>query len=145
MTTSIEPRLSLDHYSIRTSELSACRRFYGELLGLREGFRPPFNFPGIWYYAGEVSVVHIVGVDPDNPGATADYLGARAAIESGSGVIDHVAFAARGLRATRERLRQEGVSFRERTVPNLGLIQLFVEDPNGITLELNFQAAEMAA
>ena len=42
----------LGHYSIRTTDLQASRTFYTEILGLREGFRPPFNFPGIWLYQG---------------------------------------------------------------------------------------------
>lgn len=43
------------------------------------------------------------------------------------------------------RLRESGVEPRERTVPVLGLHQVFVDDPNGVVVELNFPAAEHAA
>jgi catechol 2,3-dioxygenase-like lactoylglutathione lyase family enzyme len=135
--------LALDHYSIRTTELEACRRFYGEILGLRDGPRPPFKFPGVWFYADDAAVVHIVGLDPQSPASTLEYLGERAdGVARGSGTIDHVAFRATGLEPMRSRLAASGVAFRERTVPSLGLHQLFVEDPNGITVELNFPATE---
>jgi hypothetical protein len=35
------------------------------------------------------------------------------------------------------------VPYRERTVPGLGLHQLFIEDPSGITIELNYPADEV--
>ena len=37
------------------------------------------------------------------------------------------------------------MSFRERTVPNIGLHQLFLSDPDGVVIELNFPAAEHTA
>jgi len=63
----------------------------------------------------------------------------------GSGAVDHVAFFATGLADTLARLKDKGVECRERTVPALGLYQVFVTDPNGIVVELNFPAAEAVA
>ena len=40
------PIHKLAHFSVRTGALDASRRFYCNVLGLREGFRPPFDFPG---------------------------------------------------------------------------------------------------
>ena len=34
---------------------------------------------------------------------------------------------------------------RERTVPDLGLHQVFLDDPNGVVIELNYPAAEKTA
>jgi hypothetical protein len=45
----------------------------------------------------------------------------------------------------RDTLRREHLEFRERTVPDLGLHQVFVEDPSGVTIELNFPCAEAHA
>ena len=64
--------LSLNHVSIRTSDLEACRRFYVDVLGLAAGPRPDFPFPGVWLYAGPTTawsnaVVHVIGIDPANP------------------------------------------------------------------------------
>jgi hypothetical protein len=92
------------------------------------------------------AVVHIIGMDPADPVGLKRYLGDRDPSSlRGSGAVDHVAFFATGLVAMRAHLRQLGVSARERTVPNIGLHQLFLDDPNGVVVELNYPAAEQAA
>ena len=143
--------IALNHISIRTLDVSACERFYADLLGLVSGPRPPFPFPGVWLYAGDTAVyanavLHIIGIDRDAPEGLQGYLGSRDdAGLKGSGAVDHVAFFATGLAPMLTRLKQAEVSCRERTVPSLGLYQVFVEDPNGIVVELNYPAAEGAA
>lgn len=143
--------ISLNHFSIRTPDLDACERFYAGLLGLRVGPRPPFPFPGLWLYAGDTAdyanaAVHIIGIDRNDPEGLKRYLGDRdEAGLKGTGVVDHVAFFATGLAETLARLQAHGVACRERTVPALGLHQVFVDDPNGVVVELNFPAAEAAA
>lgn len=137
----------LGHYSIRTGDLEASRRFYTEVLGLREGFRPPFRFPGIWLYLGgdeaDFGVVHIIGIDRDDPQGLQEYLGDRDETSlTGTGAVDHVAFLATGLADMRARLAARGAPFTGRTVPSLGLYQLFVTDPSGVTVELNYQHDE---
>ena len=141
----------LDHYSIRTPEVEASRRFYTEVMGFTVGFRPPFKFPGIWLYNGAqypetTGVVHIIGIDPNDPQGLKDYLGDRDVTSlQGTGTVDHMAFFATGLADMRARLQNHGIAFRERTVPSLGIHQVFFEDPSGVTLELNYPAAETAA
>jgi len=143
--------LSLNHYSIRTTDLDACERFYCGLLGLVVGPRPPFPFPGLWLYTGDTAVwanaaVHIIGIDRNDPAGLKQYLGDRdEASLHGTGAVDHVAFFATGLAETLQRLRSQGIELRERTVPLLNLHQVFVNDPNGVVVELNFPAAEKAA
>ena len=140
----------LDHYSIRTLDIEASRRFYTEVMGFTVGFRPPFKFPGLWLYNGAqypetTGVVHIIGIDPDDPQGLKDYLGDRdPASLQGTGTVDHMAFTATGLAGMRERLVRQGITYRERTVPSLGIHQVFFEDPSGVTLELNYPAAEAA-
>lgn len=141
----------LDHYSIRTLDIEASRRFYTEVMGFTPGFRPPFKFPGLWLYNGAqypetTGVVHIIGIDPNDPQGLKDYLGDRdVASLQGTGTVDHMAFTATGLTDMRARLSTHGIAFRERTVPSLGIHQVFFEDPSGVTLELNYPAAEAAA
>ncbi len=143
--------ISLNHFSIRTVDLDACERFYCGLLGLKKGPRPPFPFPGLWLYAGETdkydnAAVHIIGIDRNDPEGLKKYLGDRDETSlAGSGAVDHVAFFATGLKETLARLKANGIEGRERTVPVLGLHQVFIDDPNGIVVELNFPAAEKAA
>ena len=138
----------LDHYSIRTLDIEASRRFYTEIMGFQEGFRPPFDFPGVWMYNGapypeSCGVVHIIGIDLKNPEGLKAYLGDKE-LDSleGTGTVDHMAFAATGLDEMRRRLGQHKIEFRERTVPSLGLHQLFLEDPSQVTIELNYPAQE---
>ena len=143
--------IALNHFSIRTVDLDACERFYCGLLGLKKGPRPPFPFPGLWLYAGETdrydnAAVHIIGIDRNDPEGLKKYLGDRDETSlAGSGAVDHVAFFATGLKETLARLKSNGIEGRERTVPVLGLHQVFIDDPNGIVVELNFPAAEKAA
>ena len=143
--------ISLNHFSIRTVDLDACERFYCGLLGLKKGPRPPFPFPGLWLYAGETdtydnAAVHIIGIDRNDPEGLKKYLGDRDETSlAGSGAVDHVAFFSTGLKETLDRLKANGIEGRERTVPLLGLHQVFIDDPNGIVVELNFPAAEKAA
>ena len=137
------PISRLDHYSIRTTDLAATKRFYTDVMGFAAGPRPSFNFPGVWLYQDKVAVVHVVGIDPDDPSGLNEYLGDKGGDKgmdgaTGTGTIDHVAFLCTDVAAMRERFRAAGVPFRDRLVPSLNLEQVFLEDPNGVTIELNF-------
>jgi catechol 2,3-dioxygenase-like lactoylglutathione lyase family enzyme len=133
----------LAHYSVRATDLDASRRFYEAVLDLRSGYRPPFEFPGVWLYAGadeaDLGVVHLIGAN--EAGSLRAYLGDRGAT-AGGGAVDHVAFLASDWPALRARCRAHGVAYAKRRVPTLGLLQVFLEDPSGVIVELNFPAAE---
>ncbi len=140
----------LDHYTLRTPDLAAARWFYVEVLGLTDGPRPPFDFPGAWLYAGQgeaaLPVVHLVGVDPRPGKGLTSYLGeAPAAAQVGTGAVDHIAFTAKGWPELRARCTALGVPYDRRTVPGLGLHQVFLRDPCGVRIELNYPAAEADA
>jgi len=141
---------SLDHCSIRTVKLEETRDFYVDLLGMIDGERPDFDFPGNWLYVDGRPVIHLVGVDPDNPSGLIAYLGGDVDAEKldgsgGSGAFDHVAFRAREPEKLMALLKARNIGFRERKVPDLDLFQIFIEDPNGITVELNYFTDEQAA
>ena len=132
------PLEKIDHYAIRTQRMDETKDFY-EALGLHAGARPEFPFPGHWMYAGDIPVVHIVGIDPDNPDGLYDYLGLKdVEFLDGSGAVDHLAFRASDPEGLKIILKDRNVKYREREVPNLGLLQIFVEDPNDITVEINY-------
>ena len=122
----------LDHYLVVAGDLERTRAFYVDVLGLRAGPRPPFDFAGYWLYAGEHALVHLV--DGSRGGASG-----RA---GDTGPLDHVAFAATGLADMLAHLARHGIEPRQRRVPQQGLHQLFVRDPDGVTVELNYAAAE---
>lgn len=129
----------LDHFSIRTTDVDGTRDFFVRVLGMTSGERPPFKFPGAWLYCGEKDVIHIIGIDPSDKSGLVEYLGDREETAlTGTGAIDHLAFMAEDIDAMRARLTVEGIASREREVPLLGVRQIFLEDPNGVTIELNF-------
>ena len=131
---------SLDHCTIRTTKLQETRDFFVDILGLEDGERPDFPFPGAWLYTDSTAVIHLIGVDPDDPSGLQRYVGGEISTESlqGSGAFDHIAFRANDPSVLTERLKQADYEYRERQVPNMNLFQIFVEDPNGITIELNY-------
>jgi hypothetical protein len=85
-------------------------------------------------------------MDPKDPEGLKKYLGDRdVSALTGSGAIDHIAFFADGLSDMLAHLKTWGVAPRQRTVPSIGLHQLFLDDPNGVVVELNYPAAEKQA
>jgi catechol 2,3-dioxygenase-like lactoylglutathione lyase family enzyme len=124
------PISGMNHFTVLTSDLAASRAFYVDLLGLAEGFRPDLGFPGAWLYAGDQAVLHIIAGRglPANP----------------RGVIDHIAFSARDLRAVAARLTERGVAYDLGRLPETGAWQLFCLDPSGARVELDFEAGEPA-
>ncbi len=143
--------LSLNHFSIRTTDIVASRAFYEKVLGLTVGPRPDFPFPGLWMYNGDHAhvanaMVHIIGIDKNNPDGLKQYLGEMDEAKlHGSGAVDHIALMTTGLAQMLTHLKQLGVPCRERTVPAIHLHQVFVDDPSGIVIELNYPAAEKEA
>jgi len=134
---------SLDHCSIRTAKLAPTRDFYVDVLGMTDGDRPDFPFPGNWLYVDDRAVLHLVGIDPDDPSGLEEYLGAVDLDDlDGSGAVDHLAFRADRPDELMGRLNRLGVAYRERKVPDMDLFQIFLEDPNGVTIELNYFAAD---
>src|SRR3954462_7406549 len=121
------PVRSLQHINIRCADVEATKDFYVELIGLVVGPRPPFASQGYWLYAGNDPVVHLVQ-KPDGEAQSGPDTGA----------LDHIAFEGIALDATRSALKARGKVFREAVVPRDGVIQLFVPDPDGVLLELNF-------
>ena len=139
---------SLNHFSIRTTDLDATRVFYETVIGLTVGPRPPFPFPGLWLYNGDHAstanaMVHVIGIDKNDPNGLKQYLGDRdVGSLQGTGAVDHIALMATGLTAMLAHLGRLGVPYRERTVPAIGLHQLFLDDPCGLVIELNYPADE---
>jgi catechol 2,3-dioxygenase-like lactoylglutathione lyase family enzyme len=121
----------LDHFNIRTRNLAATVRFYEDVLGLEKGPRPNFAFPGAWMYSEGKAVVHLVDIAATSEPQKPD-----------SGVVHHVAFASRGFDDMKQRLKAKDMRFEARQVPGGELWQIFVDDPNGVLIELNYEAAK---
>lgn len=122
---------TLEHYTIRCRDLEATRAFYDNALGLKPGPRPDFNVPGYWIYCGGVPVVHLVEAGNE----AAEVSGQHA-----TGPIDHIAFRGTDRERMREHFSNLGLDFEENSVPGGRLHQIFLHDPDGIRIELNFRS-----
>lgn len=126
----------INHFSIRTEKVSETVHFYCDVLGLKDGFRPPFKFPGAWLYIENQPIVHILDISDEDNNLNA-YLGKRQK-SAGTGSVDHIALECKDYSGFHRKLSLLGLEFQERFPPETEQRQLFVEDPNGITIELIF-------
>jgi catechol 2,3-dioxygenase-like lactoylglutathione lyase family enzyme len=132
----------LEHFLIQPEDLEATKEWYVAALGLTVGPHPDFGFPVYWLYAAGRDVLHMTQGGSRASESRRRYLGQESQTTIGTGVIDHIAFRATGLQETINRLTGLGITFRERRVDGQGLYQLFLFDPNGVKVELNFAAVE---
>ena len=136
------PLSHMEHFLIQAEDLEATKDWYVRVLGLRVGPHPDFKFPVYWLYLGDADVLHMTQGGKNISKNRKTYLGQESDATQGSGVIDHVAFRASGLTDMIAHLGRRGIEFKERQVNDQGLYQLFVFDPNGVKVELNYPAAE---
>lgn len=136
------PLSHLEHFLVQTADIAATRDWYVNVLGFREGPHPDFKFPVVWLYLGDRDVIHLTEGGKDTSENRKRYLGQQSDALHGSGVVDHFAFRCTGLVEMMEHLKRTGVEFRQRQVDDQGLYQLFLLDPNGVKIELNFANAE---
>ena len=132
--------VSLDHCSIRTAKLHETCEFFVDIIGLEVGFRPEFPFPGEFLYLGDQAVIHLVGIDKEDTSGLINTLGGETDPEKldGSGAIDHIAFRANNIEQMLKKLDENDFSYFQRKVTGMDLFQIFLKDPNGITIELNY-------
>ncbi len=115
----------------RPKDIPAIEKFYGAVLGLTTGYRPDFPNKGLWLYMGDHPLIHVVVRFPD------DWPGSDETKSS----WDHVAFNVTDVADYRRRLTACGAHFDEQNVPDAGF-QIFVRDPVGNKIELNFPNSE---
>ena len=126
--------MRLDHINIAVpaAQLDRLRDFYCDVLGLVAGERPDFGRRGYWLYGAAGACVHLIETDRDRR-------------QAAPGPLDHVAFRGSDLAATVRRLDAAGIEYRRSHIPELDLTQLFLHDPAGIRVELNFPGSAVAA
>jgi catechol 2,3-dioxygenase-like lactoylglutathione lyase family enzyme len=137
------PLTQLEHCLVLTDDLAGTRDFYSQALGLRVGPRPALGFPGYWLYIGDVPCIHVAEWDSYRAHSTEAGISVSARAP-GTGPVDHIAFNAVDCEAVKSRLAAYGVPFAENEVPAAGLTQLFLNDPNGVKVEINVRVAPAA-
>lgn len=125
------PATDLHHLAIKTDDVDATVAFWNEVVGSHSVDRPDFPFPGAWLQFG-TTMIHLYGGDAAKNDA--------GGYDRGSAAIDHVALAAEGFDEMRDLLSEKGLDWRQMDIPSFKLWQLFVHDPNGVLVELNFDA-----
>lgn len=132
----------MEHFLLQCVDIEATKDWYVSVLGMKVGYAPDFKFPVYWLYVGDRDVLHITQGGANVSENRKKYVGQESQAETGSGVIDHVAFRATDLEGVIAHLKGKGIAFKERQVNDQGLYQLFLFDPNGVKVELNFHNAE---
>ena len=122
----------IDHFTVEggMQDIDRLRDFYRDILGMHEGPRPPFDFPGYWMYVAGKPVVHIVGFKEHQTVPVAS-----------TAAFGHLALRCTGFSAMRAHLDRHGIAYRPNLVPQQKLAQLFIHDPMGVMIELLFAEA----
>ena len=107
-----------------------------EVLGLENGDRPPLGFPGYWLYSGGVPTVHLLG--PRKPREGIVVRGTKKKFKD-TGRFDHIAFAGTDIAGVRKKLERRRSSSASRSIPRTGGQQIFLYDPDGVGVEINFR------
>ena len=125
---------ALDHVNVVTSDLDRAESFYRALLALDTRPAPPplTRETARWMFdTSGRAVLHLNSLDLPRffdrdmaPGPT--------------GALHHVAFRCVGHDDTVARISAMGLDYRGNDVTAIGLRQIFVADPDGVLLELNF-------
>ena len=120
--------LSINHIQLVAEKdlVILLRDFYCDVVGLTEGFRPAFERFGFWLYIGDKDVVHLI-----TPKEGDD----RSPHKSS---YDHVAFKAVDYEGVLKKLKTLNISFEEKPIPGMTAHQIFLRDPAGNRVELNF-------
>jgi catechol 2,3-dioxygenase-like lactoylglutathione lyase family enzyme len=135
------PLQRMEHFLVVSDDLEGTKNFYRDVLGMTVGFRPDLGFPGYWLYVDDIPCVHLAEWN-----TYAVYTAAQGIPIStrapGTGSLDHIAFNAADFDGIVARIEQHGIQFSRSGIDEIGLRQLFLKDPNGVTIELNFRSAK---
>ena len=120
--------LSINHIQLVAEKdlVIQLRDFYCNIVGLQEGFRPPFERFGFWLYIGDKDVLHLI---------TPKEGDGRSPQKSS---FDHVAFKTTQYHDVLKRLKSLSIPFEEKPIPGMAAHQIFLKDPAGNRVELNF-------
>ncbi len=120
--------LSINHIQLVAEKdlVLKLRDFYCDVVGLSEGFRPAFERFGFWLYIGDKDVLHLI----------TPKVGDERSLQKSS--FDHVAFKTGNYQGVLKKLESLNIYFEEKPIPGMMAHQIFLRDPAGNRVELNF-------
>ena len=120
--------LSINHIQLVAEKdlVIQLKDFYCNVVGLTEGSRPPFERFGFWLYIGDKDVLHLI---------TPKEGDGRSPQKSS---FDHIAFKADNYEDVLKKLASLHIPFEEKPIPGMSAHQIFLYDPAGNRVELNF-------
>lgn len=115
----------LDHVNLHVVDGPRMVAFFEQVIGAKEGFRPPFDFPGHWVYVDGAPAIHLTVVQrkADPP----------------EGIVNHIAFGVYDFDETKARIEASGYRYRLSGIPESEIGQFFVTGPEGLLLEVQFR------
>ncbi|WDF05776.1 VOC family protein [Shouchella hunanensis] len=122
----------IHHISLVVTDIEKAKAFYGDVLRLQQLKRPPFTFVGLWYALGQQQL-HLI---------EDGQLKLREKETSINTRGRHVAFHVSDFDETVRHLHNQGVLYIEKRYSTSGFHQVFINDPDGNTIEFmsEFQA-----
>jgi catechol 2,3-dioxygenase-like lactoylglutathione lyase family enzyme/uncharacterized protein YunC (DUF1805 family) len=122
---------SIDHATLVVKDLERSRRFYVDVLGMREVPRPAFSFAGLWFQAGRTQIHLILEFAGSGPAGNLLPENRR------SSRTHHLAFEVEDAAAAFVCLQQMQIPVLAPPKPRPdGYMQVFVSDPDGHVIEL---------
>jgi catechol 2,3-dioxygenase-like lactoylglutathione lyase family enzyme/uncharacterized protein YunC (DUF1805 family) len=121
----------IDHVTLVVKDLEQSRKFYVELLGMREIPRPAFSFAGLWFQAGATQIHLILEFAGSGPAGNLLPEPRR------TSRTQHLAFAVDDAAAAAAHLNTLHVPILSGPSPRPdGHMQVFLTDPDGHVIEL---------
>lgn len=131
------PLTQLDHYFVRSNDMERSKDFYCGVLGFDVMPRPNLPVPGYWLGVDGKVQIHMGPDDIADPESF--YFGTtEKSARDNAGVVDHIAFQGTDPEAIAKQLKAAGVASQTRYFAEIQLFQIFVSDPDGLMIELNF-------
>lgn len=115
----------IHHVSLVVKDIERAKAFYSDTLRLQQIKRPPFTFVGAWYALGQQQL-HLI------EDKQLELREVEASIHTRR---RHIAFRVSDFDETVRHLHDQGVAYIEKRFSTSGFHQVFVNDPDGNTIE----------
>ena len=122
----------LEHVNLRTTNIERLEGWYINILGLKNGYRPPFASEGRWLYIhDDYPAIHLLKVEQQTPPTDPQ--------------MEHFCLRATGLKSFLERLDSEKVPYRTVRAPERRTFQVFLSDADDNHMHIDFSPEEADA